>query len=70
MRWSAPWRPKPGLELTDLPDGVRLRRRGGLTFAFNFAPEAQLAPAPKGVTFVLGGRDMPAGGISAWRSLF
>ncbi|MDE2356215.1 MAG: beta-galactosidase [Alphaproteobacteria bacterium] len=57
-----------GLETTPLAEGVRLRRRGDLTFAFNFAPEPRAAPAPAQATFVLGDAVLPPGGLAAWRA--
>jgi len=56
-----------GLQVQLLPDGLRIRRRGELTFAFNYAPHPQAAPAPKGAEFVLGGPTVEAYGVSAWR---
>ncbi|MEA3311899.1 MAG: beta-galactosidase [candidate division WOR-3 bacterium] len=55
------------LELTLLSKGLRLRQRGGLTFAFNYAPHPQCAPAPKDAHFLLGGPVVEAYGISVWR---
>lgn len=55
-----------GLPLHDLPEGIRLRRRGDLTFAFNYGPEAWTAPGAE--SFVLGGRVVPPQGVAAWRA--
>lgn len=55
-----------GLALMDLPPGVRLRRRGGLTFAFNYGPEPWTAPDTG--RFVLGGPAVPAQGVAAWQA--
>ena len=55
-----------GLPVDTLEEGVRLRRRGGLQFAFNFAPEARRTPAPVGARYSLGGADMPPAGLAAW----
>lgn len=52
-----------------LAEGLRLRRRGGMTFAFNSAPEAREAPAPELSDFALGGRVLVPGGVSAWRTI-
>jgi beta-galactosidase len=49
-----------------LPDDVRIRRRGALTFAFNFGCETQAAPAPSGARFVLGSDRIAPYGIAAW----
>ncbi len=55
-----------GLPLMDLPPGVRLRRRGGLAFAFNYGPEPWAAPDAG--RFVLGGRTVPPQGVAAWQA--
>ena len=56
-----------GLELKTLPEGVRLRRRDGVVFAFNFAPEPRPTPAPATARYLLGGPEIAPGGVSAWR---
>jgi beta-galactosidase len=56
-----------GLTLQRMPEGVRLQKRGGVTFAINYAAEPREAPAPDGATFVVGGRTLPAAGVAAWR---
>jgi len=56
-----------GLATTQLEDGVRLRSRDGVAFAFNYAPEPRRAPAPAGARFLLGDGELPPGGVSAWR---
>jgi beta-galactosidase len=48
-----------GLALMDLPPGVRLRRRSGTAFAFNYGPEPWTAPDAG--RFVLGARRAAAG---------
>ncbi len=50
-----------------LPNDMRLVRRGGLTFAFNYADEVQQAPAPKSANFVLGERNVGPRNISVWK---
>lgn len=55
-----------GLAVTPLEEGVRVRTRGGLRFAFNFAPEARTAPAPPGARFRLGSAALPPAGVAAW----
>jgi beta-galactosidase len=57
-----------GLQPVDLPVGVRLRRRGDLTFAFNFGAATVTVPAPVGAEFILGDRRMAAADVAAWRS--
>jgi len=56
-----------GFQTTPLPDGLRIRRRGNLAFAFNYAAHPQTAPAPKGATFVLGGPSIEPYGLSVWK---
>jgi beta-galactosidase len=56
-----------GVELTDLPEGVRLRRRGGLTFALNFNSIPCEMPTSADDKFVLGGAMIEPGGLSVWR---
>ncbi|WP_293902605.1 beta-galactosidase [Phenylobacterium sp.] len=55
------------LPVETLEEGVRLRRRGDVHFAFNFSPETRRTPAPVGARYVLGGRDLPPAGLAAWR---
>jgi beta-galactosidase len=56
-----------GIETQLLADGLRIRRRGDLTFAFNFGAQQVQAPAPINATFVLGQRQLATGDICAWR---
>ena len=56
-----------GLPVQPLEEGVRLRRRGDVCFAFNFAPEQRRTPAPAEAPFVLGGASLPPAGVAAWR---
>lgn len=49
----------------DLGD-LRLARRGGMTFAFNFGPKEAPAPAGESARFVLGGRSIGAFDVAAW----
>ncbi|RDI95298.1 beta-galactosidase [Meiothermus sp. QL-1] len=44
-----------GLPVHPLPEGLRLRRRGGVVFAFNYSDRPQPVPAPRGARFLLGG---------------
>lgn len=54
-----------GLEVTDLPEQVRLRRRGPLRFAFNYGPgSVSLAHAGP---YIVGERDLPANDVAIWR---
>ncbi|WP_310629968.1 beta-galactosidase [Paraburkholderia sp.] len=56
-----------GLATQTLPEGVRLARRGGLSFAFNFGEARVRVPAPEGAQFVLGAADLARGDVCAWR---
>jgi beta-galactosidase len=56
-----------GLSPLRLPSGGRLRRRGDVTFAFNSDPAPWRAPAPPDAQFILGDREVPPAGVSAWR---
>ncbi len=55
------------LPIEALEEGVRMRRRGDLQFAFNFAPESRRTPAPAGVRYLMGGPELPPAGLAAWR---
>lgn len=56
-----------GLPVNLLPDGMRVRQRGNLVFAFNYADHPQAAPAPRGAEFVLGGPSIEAYNLSIWK---
>lgn len=51
-----------------LPDlgNLRIARRGGLTFAFNFGAAPATAPAPGQARFHIGQRTVPPAGVAAW----
>ena len=55
-----------GLEVLDLPPGVRLRRRGGLCFAFNYGPEPWPLPERVERRFVLGGEVLAPQDLACW----
>ncbi len=55
------------LPIEALEEGVRMRRRGDVQFAFNFAPDCRHTPAPAGVRFLIGGPELPPAGLAAWR---
>jgi beta-galactosidase len=55
------------LPMMDLPEAVRLRRRGDLTFAVNYGPEPWEVPGAGTRSFVLGKAVVPAQGVAAWR---
>lgn len=56
-----------GVATQRLARDVRVRRRGGLVFAFNYADEPTAAPAPQGADFVLGGAVIGPRDAVAWR---
>ncbi len=56
------------VETVRLPNALRLRRRGGLVFAFNRAGSSIATPAPDDAIFVLGDRRVAPYGVSAWRA--
>lgn len=55
-----------GLAADRLPDGLRLRRRGTLQFAFHYGAQPVRVPAPEGARFVLGGPVLETAGVAAW----
>ena len=55
------------LDLTDLPPGVRLRRRGGLRFAINYGPEPWTAPEPDAQRYRIGGPVVAPQSVACWR---
>ncbi|MEM0985677.1 MAG: beta-galactosidase [Pseudomonadota bacterium] len=60
-----------GIERQELPDGVRLRRRGRYTFAFNYAAEKRLLPAKlmgDGARIVIGSTALDPGGVTVWQT--
>lgn len=56
-----------GIETQLLADGLRMRRRGGLTFAFNFGAQPVEVPAPVHATFVLGQPRLDTGDVCVWQ---
>lgn len=56
-----------GIETMELPPSMRVRRRGDLTYAFNFADKPAVAPAPEKAEYVIGGAQIPAYGVAVWR---
>jgi beta-galactosidase len=55
-----------GVQVQTLPEGLRVRRRGNVTFAFNFGQASVRVPAPPAATFVLGGPRLDTGEVAAW----
>ncbi|MFO1068087.1 MAG: beta-galactosidase [Geminicoccaceae bacterium] len=58
---------KAEVPATVLPPHLRLRRRGGLTFAFNYGDAATPVPLPPGSTLLLGEAAVPPRGVTVWR---
>ncbi|MGY3727343.1 MULTISPECIES: beta-galactosidase [Cobetia] len=60
---------KAAILTTALPEGVRLRCRGNLVFAFNYAPEPRWLP--EGLVpedgWICGGQQLAPAGVSIWR---
>jgi beta-galactosidase len=65
---EAIFRAERDLLLEPLAAGLRLRRRGDLTFAFNFGQQPIDVPAPSRAKFVLGARRLESTGVAAWRT--
>jgi beta-galactosidase len=57
-----------GISATRLEEDVRIRRRGGITFAFNFGIDSCPTPAPAGAHYVLGGQTISPRNLSAWKT--
>ncbi len=53
------------LQRTKLPPHIRLRKRGDVTFAFNYGPESYELDASK--TYLLGSSSLRAYDVAAWR---
>jgi len=56
------------IDTVRLPEQLRLRRLGELTFAFNSSPQTVKAPAPEGADFLLGGPDIAPRDLSVWKT--
>ena len=56
-----------GVEATLLHEDVRIRRRGGITFAFNFGIDSQTLMSKSSSVCVLGEHSVAARNFSAWR---
>ncbi len=55
-----------GLETLDLPTGIRVRRAGNLSFAFNYANSQSRLPVDPKTEFVLGGPELDAADVAVW----
>jgi beta-galactosidase len=56
-----------GVATLRLGESIRVRRRGPLTFAFNFGDDSSAAPAPESARYLLGARSIGAHNLSVWR---
>jgi len=57
-----------GVPVTLLHEDVRMRRRGNITFAFNFGPDSQAMPLGVTGDCVLGAHLLAPRNFSAWKS--
>ncbi|WP_199225323.1 Beta-galactosidase C-terminal domain, partial [Caulobacter sp. HMWF025] len=57
-----------GVATQRLPRDVRLRRRGDLTFAFNYGDQPIAAPAPPNARFVLGAQTIAPRDVAVWKA--
>ncbi|WP_322048446.1 beta-galactosidase [Paraburkholderia sp. J67] len=58
-----------GLEPTPLGDALRVSRRGGLTWVFNYGPGShRIAASVPDSAFVIGQREIEAQGVAAYRT--
>lgn len=57
-----------GVATQNLPKDVRVRRRGPITFAFNYGAGEVAAPAPADAEFLLGGAVIAPRDLAAWRT--
>ncbi len=57
-----------GVATTPVAGGLRLRRRGDLSFAINYGADPVAAPAPAGAEFVLGGAVIAGHDLAIWRT--
>jgi beta-galactosidase len=57
-----------GVATIALPDNVRVRRRGDVTFAFNFGSDSLTAPGDVNAKYVLGAHSIGAHNLSAWKT--
>ena len=56
-----------GVEMIALPQGVRLRRRGDMRFAFNYGPQAWTLPGEVDRQFVIGSSTINPQDFACWR---
>jgi beta-galactosidase len=60
-----------GLAMVNLPEGLRLQTRGSVCFAINYEATPidlrTILPDAASFSYLIGGPEMPAAGVSAWR---
>jgi beta-galactosidase len=57
-----------GVSTIVLPEDVRVRRRGRITFAFNFGSDSRVAPSEASARYVLGAQNIAPHSFSAWKT--
>lgn len=55
------------IETSDLPDNMRLCRRGDLHFVFNYSEVPQIVPAPSDADFIIGDHSLAPRDVAVWR---
>ncbi|WP_425081948.1 beta-galactosidase [Ruegeria arenilitoris] len=56
-----------GLPVTECGPDLRITRRGGLKFAFNFGADGLSLPTDEPHAYLVGGTEIPPYGVSIWR---
>jgi beta-galactosidase len=57
-----------GIHTIELPQGLRIARRGDLHFAFNYDRSPLEVPARAEAEFLIGERNLPPAGVAVWRN--
>lgn len=57
-----------GIETVRLPEPLRLRHLGDLTFAFNSGPDTLKAPAAEDADYILGGSEIAPHDVAVWKT--
>ncbi len=57
---------RAGLATTQMPEGLRITRRGGRTFAINHAAGPRPLPIPADTPLSLGENPLPPAGVAVW----
>jgi beta-galactosidase len=66
--WLAHIAREAGLSPTPLGDDIRVSRRGGLTYVFNYSNDKHTIDDVADERFVIGGREVGPQGVAAYRS--